>query len=194
MYIRKIYSNITNKTHSLCESSKQRRAVVERAAQMYNYSPTKTKVQKITSGVAGYIAPIVKKVKEASPSLSALTDTISAVKHNISKAKKAPENEGLSTVKKTIKGIAGSRKDVGRSLGKVIGVEDIKLAKQEAGTTRAVLEGGKSALRVVTSGTLSALCTPVPIPGAMIGGWVAGEKLVEKIVGKPFSKQIKNLK
>lgn len=194
MNVAKICSNITNKTQVLRESAAQRQTVVERAAQIYNYCPTKTKVKKFTSGIAGYVAPVLKKAKEDSPSLSALTETISALRQSISKAKRAPENEGLSNIRKTLQGIKNSKNEVGHSLGGVIGVNDIVLAKEQAGTGRAILEGGKSALRVLTSGALSAACIPVPIPGAIIGGWFAGEKIVEKIVGKPFSKQIQKLK
>ena len=190
MNVQKICSNITSKTRVLRESAAHRQEVVERASQIYNYGPTKTKVTKVTSGITGYISPVIKKVKEESPSLTAITDTVRIIRQNVSKAKKAPENKDLSFVKKTIKGLKSSKSELGESLSEVVGINDVRLAKEHAGIGRAILEGGKSALRFLTSGALSAICLPVPIPGAMIGGWLVGEKLVNTIVGKPFSKQI----
>lgn len=194
MNITNICSNISNKTKVLRESAAHKQAIVERASQIYHYSPTTTKVKKVTSGIAGYIAPVLKKVKEESPSLAGITETCSAIKKNISQAKKAPENVGLSGIKKTLKGLKNAKSDVSHSLGDVIGINDIILAKEQGGTSKAILEGGKSALRVLLSTALGGACVPLPIPGAMVGGWFAGEKIAEKIVGKPLSKQIAKLK
>ncbi len=194
MNVSTICSNIVTKNKVLCNNAKEKRAIVERASQIYGYSSTQTKVKKVSSAITGYIAPILKKVKEESPSITGLTETFSAIKKNISRAKKAPENEGLSNIRKTLRGLKNSKGEVAHSLGDVIGVNDVILAKQEAGTTKAVLEGGKSALRVLLSTALGGACVPLPVPGAMVGGWFAGEKIAEKIVGKPFSKQIAKLK
>ncbi len=194
MNVSRICSNIATKNKVLCNNAKEKRAIVERASQIYGYSSTQTKVKKVSSAITGYIAPILKKVKEESPSITGLTETFSAIKKNISRAKKAPENEGLSNIRKTLRGLKNSKGEVAHSLGDVIGVNDVILAKQEAGTTKAVLEGGKSALRVLLSTALGGACVPLPVPGAMVGGWFAGEKIAEKIVGKPFSKQIAKLK
>lgn len=189
-----IGSSIVSKTKALRESAAHRQAVVERAAKVYHYGPVKTKVKKVTSGISGYVAPMLKTVKEESPSLAGLNKTISTISKNISKAKNAPENQGLSIIKKILMGLKNAKGDVAHSLGDVVGVNDVMLAKEVGGTEKAIVEGGKSALRVLASGALSFVCLPVPIPGAMIGGWFAGEKLVEKIVGKPLTKQLTKLK
>lgn len=194
MNVGKIGTTIAKKTEVLRNSAAERQAVVERASQIYNYGPTKTKVKKVTSGIAGYIAPILRKIKEESPSLSGLTETFSAIKKNIAKAKIDPENNGLSGVRKTIKGLKNAKGEVAHSLGDVVGVNDVILAKEQGGTSKAILEGGKSALRVLLSSALGGACVPLPIPGAMVGGWFAGEKIAEKIVGKPISKQLGKLK
>lgn len=181
-------------TQSLCKSASHRKDVVERAAKIYNYSPTKTKVKKVTGGIAGYVAPVLKKIKAESQSLGALTEGYSAVSRNVKIAKRAAKRDGTSTISATIKGVKDSKGAITHSLGELVGVNDVMMAKEHAGTVRAVLEGGKSAFRLISSGALSAACLPVPIPGAVVGGWFAGEKLAEKLLGKPFSKQIAKLK
>lgn len=178
----------------LTDCASHRKDVVERASQIYNYSPTKTKVKKFTGGIVGYIAPVLKKMKSESQTFGALSEGCSTVSRNITIAKRTAQRDGTSSISATINGIKDSKEALKRSLGELVGVNDVMLAKQHAGTGRAVLEGGKSALRLAASGTLSAACIPIPIPGAFIGGWFAGEKLVEKLVGKPFSKQIAKLK
>lgn len=146
------------------------------------------------SNIRTGVKTVLKKVKTDSPSISGISNTVSAIKKNVSNAKNAPENNGLSSIRKTLMGLKNSKSEVTHSLGDIVGVNDVILAKQEAGLGRAILEGGKAALRILASSALGGACVPIPIPGAMVGGWFAGEKLVEKIVGKPFSKQISKLK
>lgn len=140
------------------------------------------------------ITTIYKKVKTESPTISGISKTVSAIKKNVSTAKNAPENNGLSRLRKTLQGLKKSKSEVAQSLGDVIGVNDIILAKEKGGTPKAIVESGKAALRLLLSSALSSVCAPIPIPGAIIGGWFAGEKIAEKIIGKPISKQIKKLK
>lgn len=190
MIVKNICTNFARKTQTMRNGAANRKAVVERASKIYHYSPTKTRIAKATNSVTGYVAPVIKKVKSESPTISAISEGCSAIKQGVANAKKAPANQGASAIKTTLQGIKDSSEAIKNSLANIAGINDVKMAKQQAGTSRAVLEGGKSALRLIASSALSAACLPLPIPGAMIGGWFAGEKLVETIVGKPFSKQI----
>lgn len=194
MNIQSIKSSITHTTQVLKESANHRVDVVERAAEIYNYSPTKKSVKKLTGRISGYFAPIMAKIKRESPTASAISSTYKEVSTNIAKAKRTASETGESRIKGAFKGIGQSKSALTNGLKEIAGINDVILAKQEAGTKQAILESGKSALRLTTSAILSAICTPVPIPGAMVGGWVAGEKITEKLVGKPFSQQIAKLK
>jgi len=148
----------------------------------------------IKSFISKYITPTLQKVKNGSTTISAISEGCSEVGKNIKQAKKIAKEEQTSQVTATLKGLKKSGKAIKTTLGEIAGVNDVALAKKEGGTTKAILEGGKSTVRVLMSTALTAACVPLPIPGAVVGGWVAGEKLAEKLVGKPFSKQIKKLK
>lgn len=193
MYISKIGTNIVSKTQALRESAVQRMAIVDRAADVYHFSNGKKAVKKATNAITGFITPVLKKIKTESPTINSISETFSTISRNISKAKMSGETNS-SCIKNTVEGIKASKKDIVHSLGELSGVNDVKLAKEQAGTGRAILEGGKSMLRFLTAGGLSAVCLPIPIPGAMIGGWFAGEKLAEKLVGQPFSKLANKVK
>lgn len=150
--------------------------------------------QKGHSFISTHITPLLKKIKTGSTSISAITDGCSQVGKNVKQAKVVAKENNTSQVTATLKGLKNSTGAIKNTIEEISGVKDIAIAKKQGGTQKAILEGGKSAVRVLMSTALTIACIPVPVPGAMIGGWVAGEKIAEKIVGKPISKQIGKLK
>lgn len=150
--------------------------------------------QKGKGFISTYITPLLKKVKSGSTSISAISEGCSEIGRNVKKAKAQAKENNTSSVTATLKGLKNSGGAIKTTLGEIAGVNDVILAKEQGGTSKAVIEGGKSAVRVLLSSALTVACLPIPVPGAMIGGWVAGEKIAEKIVGKPISKQIGKLK
>jgi hypothetical protein len=194
MNITSITSSLAEKTNILKNSASRHSEIANRAANIYNYGETKAKVVKTSQRIVGYINPILNKIKTDSPTISSLSKMFNSIKNNILTSKKEARAINGSMIGATIKGIKNSKKELINGLKEASGVNDVILANKHGGTGKAICEGGKSALRLVASSALSAACTPVPVPGACIGGWFAGEKLVEKLVGKPFSQQIKNIK
>ena len=150
--------------------------------------------QKGHSFISTHITPLLKKIKAGSTSISAISDGCSQVGKNVKQAKIAAKENNTSQVTATLKGLKNSTGAIKTTLGEIAGVNDVILAKEQGGTSKALIEGGKSAIRVLLSSALTVACLPIPVPGAMIGGWIAGEKIAEKIVGKPISKQIGKLK
>ena len=150
--------------------------------------------QKGRSFISTHIKPLLKKIKTGSTSISAISDGCSQVGKNVKQAKIAAKENNTSQVTATLKGLKNSTGAIKTTLEEISGVNDVILAKKQGGTSKAVIEGSKSAVRVLLSSALTVACLPIPVPGAMIGGWVAGEKIAEKIVGKPISKQIGKLK
>lgn len=150
--------------------------------------------QKGHSFISTHIKPLLKKIKAGSTSISAISDGCSQVGKNVKQAKIAAKENNTSQVTATLKGLKNSTGAIKTTLEEISGVKDIAIAKKQGGTQKAVLEGGKSAVRVLMSTVLTIASLPIPVPGAMIGGWIAGEKIAEKIVGKPISKQIGKLK
>jgi predicted ATPase len=93
---------------------------------------------------------------------------------------------GFSALKESIPQLKDAMKEVG-------GINDVKSAMKEEGVLKAIQEGGKAVTRVATSLGLAIVGTCTPIPAGTFAGWVAGEKLVNTCLGKPFTKQAKNI-
>lgn len=166
----KIVSPIVKGCQKVAKSSADYKAVAQRAAQMKDLNPANTFLLKQKCSVLGAVRPVMKKVQENSDSFNLAIETVKDVKR-----------KGVKNSKPIIKG----------AFKELVGINDVKAATLEGGKAKGVLEGVKAATRLLSTLGLFVAGNLVPVPGASIAGWVAGEKITEKCLGKPYTKKIK---
>ena len=173
-------------------SSSQRGAqVAERASNMKNLSRVSTNVAKGKGYVTGAFTPIINGVAGLSDSLGTALKTLGKVSRNVRKNKAG--NPDSSSLVSTYNGIKDSAPQIKEALKDISGVTDVVEATKAGGPVKGAVETGKAALRTTTTLGAFVLGNLLPVPGASIIGWVGAEKLVNTILGKPFTKQAKNI-
>ena len=169
-------SNITkpiiNGCKTVAKSSSDYCKVAQRAAQIKGVSPARTNVAKAKASVVGAFRPVIKTVKENSDSFDTVINTLGHIKR-----------KGFKQAKPTIQ----------EALKNISGINDIKMATKEKGVIRGIAETGKAITRLASTLGLFVAGNFVPVPGASVVGWVAGEKITEKCLGKPFTKQMQKI-
>ena len=163
--------------------------------QKEHLTPLQLSVAKIKGAIGGAFKPITEKLVELSPSFQTLMNVLKKVKRNVRIAvnKTVSENPDASKMKAKINGIKKSKPVLKNALHEIVGVYDIEAAIVKKGDIAGIKEAGKAVARMTSSLGLFAIGNFVPVPGASVVGWVAGEKLIEKCLGKPFTKQAKNI-
>ena len=156
----------------LSQSAQAQRQVAQRASQMYGLNKTKAAIAKGKASITGALTPVVDKIISASDSFGIVAKTLGTMKR---------------------KGIKKAKPDIKEAVKEITGVNDIKAATQSGGAVKGAMESGKAATRLATTLGFFVAGNFVPLPGASIIGWVAGEKLANFLLGKPFTKQAKNL-
>ena len=146
--------------------------IAKRASKIYGMNSVQSAYVQSKAAVNGLCKPFVQKARDNSYSLDALTTMIKTVKR---------------------KGISSSKDCVERAFKELAGVNDVKAAMSNQGTVGGIKEILKTATRLVSSGGLFVAGAISPIPCGSVLGWVVGEKITEKCLGKPFTKQIQKL-
>lgn len=176
---------------TITSSSRHGAKVAERAATRQKAKPLRKNIAKGKGYVSGALSPMIEGVKNLSDSLGLALNTVGKISRNVRKTK--ANNPDKSTIKSIIKGIKDSTPHIKDAAKEIIGVTDVVEATKAGGAIKGAIEAGKATARVST--TLGAFVAGnlVPIPGASIVAWVGAEKLINTILGKPFTKQAKNL-
>lgn len=146
--------------------------IAKRASKIYGMNPVQSAYVQSKAAVNGACKPFVQKAKDNSYSLDTLTNMIKTVKR---------------------KGLSSSKDCVGNAFKELSGINDVKAAINNQGTVGGIKEIFKTATRLVSSGGLFVAGAISPIPCGSVLGWVVGEKITEKCLGKPFTKQIQKL-
>lgn len=176
---------------AITSSSRHGAKVAERAATMQSAKPVRKNIAKGKGYVTGAFTPIIEGVTNLSDSLGVALKTLGKIGRNVRKTKF--NNPDKSKIQSTIKGIKETAPQIKDAAKEIIGVKDVVEATKAGGTVRGVIEAGKATARV--SMTLGAFVAGnlIPVPGASVVGWVGAEKLINTLLGKPFTKQAKNL-
>lgn len=190
-----IVQSVKSGIRTVTQSSTHYGEVAERAANMQKINAPCKNVAKIKGYFIGAFTPIIDKMNGLSDSFSVITKTLKKVGKNVNKsvAKALDENPDASKFKAKMSGVKESLPIIKDALKEVGGVNDVKAATVSGGKVKGAIEAGKAAVRVTTSTGLATVGTFVPVPGATVAGWLAGEKLANACLGKPFTKQAKNI-
>ena len=180
---------------TVSQSSSHYGEVAERAARMQNINPPCKNVAVLKGYIIGAFNPIIEKMNGLSDSFSIVTKTLKHVSKTVNKTvgKTLEENPDASKFNAKMTGIKESMPVIKDALKEVGGVNDVKAATAAGGKVKGAIEAGKAAVRVTSSTGLAVVGTFVPVPGATVAGWLAGEKLTNACLGKPFTKQAKNV-
>ena len=163
---------VINGCKKISESSKTQKQIAKQAAKAKNYGKTRTALSTGKAAISGAVKPVMNKVISSSDSFEVVANTWGKVKQNV---------------------IKNSKSDLKNAIREIIGANDIQAATKSGGTIKGIAETGKAVTRLTTTLGLFVVGNIVPVPGASILGWVAGEKLANTLLGKPFTKQAKNL-
>ena len=172
-------------------NSKRSAEVAERAANMQNLSVATTNVAKGKGYIRGAVTPIIDGVASASDTLGTALNTIGKVSKNVRKTKL--KNPDGSKIVSTYNGVVASTPQIKEALKDISGITDIVAATKSGGAVKGVLETAKAAVRTSTTLGAFAAANLLPVPGASIAAWVGAEKLINLLLGKPFTKQVKNI-
>lgn len=167
-----IFKPIVKGCRRISDSAQARREVANRAAKMYKINKAKAAIASGQATIVGGMTPVMDQVISSSDSFGVVAKTLGKMKR---------------------KGIKKAKPDIKEAVKEIAGVNDIKAATEAGGVARGMLETGKAATRLTSTLGLFIAGNFVPFPGMSLVGWVTGEKLANIILGKPFTKQAKNL-
>ena len=168
----KAFRPIINGCKTMSKGAQTQRLVAERAAKRYQLSKTQAAIASGKATVVGAMNPVVDKISSISDSFGVVAKTLGKMKR---------------------KGIKKAKPEIKQAVKEIVGINDIKAATEAGGIAKGVLETGKAATRLTTTLGLFAAGNLVPLPGISLVGWVTGEKLANILLGKPFTKQVKNI-
>ncbi len=167
-----IFKPVVKGCQQMSDSAQARREIAQRAAKIYKLNKAQTAIASGKATVVGGVTPIVDKVASVSDSFGVVAKTLGKMKR---------------------KGVKKAKPEIKEAVKEIAGINDIKAATEAGGVARGVLETGKAATRLTTTLGLFIAGNFVPFPGVSLVGWVTGEKLTNLLLGKPFTKQAKNL-
>lgn len=171
-----IVNSITNEIRgtyeTVAKSSNEYKAVAQRSAELQKLGVSKTRIAVGKGYLIGAFRPIINKLNSSSDSFDLLTKTYKKVRRN---------------------GVKNSAPEIKNALKELSGVYDVKSATETEGKIAGIKEAGKAGVRLISSISLFTIGNFIPVLGASAAGWIAGEKLAEKIIGKPYTKKLKNL-
>ncbi|MCM1264785.1 MAG: hypothetical protein NC200_01180 [Candidatus Gastranaerophilales bacterium] len=193
--IKPMMNSIKSGIHSVSQNASSYQEVASRTAQIHNLSQAQSNILKDKGWIIGLFRPIFRKLVNISDSFSVLSSTMQSTSRNIRKAVcvAKEENPDASKIKAKIQGVKESIPEIKKALKEISGINDVKAATQAEGKLRGTIEAGKAFARTASIASFSTIGTLIPIPGGTILGWLGGEKLADLCLGKPFTKQIKNL-
>lgn len=193
--IKPIVNEIRTGINSVTQSATSYKEVAARAAEIHNLPASKANILKGKGWIIGLLKPIIKKLSNFSDNFQLLSETMKSTARNIHKSVRRAQTDTpeVSKLQARINGIKESIPEIKNALNEISGINDIKAATQAGGTIKGSVEAGKAIVRNASITGMATLGTLTPLPGGTLIGWVAGEKLAELCVGKPFTKQAKNL-
>ena len=176
-----IVNGVVKGLKNVTQASAQRAEASKRAASIQNLSSTKKQFAKSKGYIFGAFKPIMDKLEEMSDNVNVISKTLKKIKRNVNKNSS------------TIKGVKESSPEIKSAIKELSGINDVKAATEKGGITKGAIEAGKAAVRVSSSTALFVAGNFVPVPGASVVGWLAGEKLSNFLLGKPFTKQVSKM-
>lgn len=181
---------------TITDSSLHSANVARRASRIHEAGSVRTKIAAGTGYVSGAVQPVVNGLSNCSDSIGVITDTIKKVsrKMRASKNTALSEDPKASALKAGMKGLKQATPELKSALKEITGVNDIKAAKKEKGTITGVKETAKAAARVSLSSLLYVAGSFIPVPGTGLAGYILGEKVVNTVLGKPFTKIASKIK
>lgn len=193
--VNNIIKPIANGFVTVADSSSHRADVARRASHIYDAGAVRTRIAEGSGYISGAVKPVVDGLSSCSDSIGVISDAIHKVsrKMRVCKNRTKQENPNASALKANIRGLKQSAPEIKEALNEVMGVNDVRVAKQEKGVIAGVKETGKAVTRVALSGLLYAAGSFIPVPGTGLAGYILGEKVANTVLGKPYTKIAKNI-
>lgn len=183
-----IIKTMQNACREVLQKSRTTAAAANRVANMQKLSYVKKTYARGKGYFIGGCKPVVDGLCDMSDNIDVIRGTVKKVQKKIRNvSKKDIDKSGFSA---TLDGIRESAPEIKAALKEIIGANDVKAATEQGGILLGAKEAGKAAIRVVSSTALFIAGNLVPVPASSVAGWIAGERIANTIMGKPFTKQI----
>lgn len=187
-------SQVKNIARTVRANGKEGVQIARRVSQLKGSNAFAGKMLEFKSFIKHAVAPFFEWAAGKSNTVKTIVDTSKKVSRNITKnvGRAVEKNPKASKFVAGLKGVDASLPALGSAALVVTGIKDVNDARKNEGTAAGVKEAGKSAVRVTTSAALAtAGAILLPVPGMATAGWLAGEKLANLVVGKPYSSKDK---